>query len=137
MPVPSGNEPTETKGVKLQLSRPEGLYQITGYGTNFVTVNGTRHDRSLLISAQQLVSDWPVPSMEQLAACNFAAVLDLNPEVVLLGTGTRLHFPTSDVVRPLIEAKIGFEVMDTGAACRTYNFLMAEGRQVLAALIIA
>jgi len=123
--------------VKLHLSRPEGVYQITGYGTNFVTVNGTRHDRSLLVSAERLLPDWPVSSLEALAPGHFAAVLEFKPEVVLLGTGANLHFPTSEVLRPLIDANIGFEVMDTGAACRTYNFLMAEGRQVLAALIIA
>jgi uncharacterized protein len=119
------------------LSRPKGLYQITGYGTNFVTVNGTRHDRSLLVSAEQLLPDWPVSSLEALAPGNFAAVLEFKPAVVLLGTGANLCFPTPEVLRPLIDANIGFEVMDTGAACRTYNFLMAEGRQVLAALIIA
>ena len=58
------------------------------------------------------------------------------PEVVLLGTGSRIRFPASAVLRPLIDARIGYEIMDTGAACRTYGVLLAEGRQVLAALIV-
>ena len=73
---------------------------------------------------------------EPLASTHLNAALALQPEVVLLGTGARLHFPPAEVLRPLIEAGIGYEIMDTSAACRTYDILMAEGRRVLAALVI-
>ena len=123
--------------MKLHLSRPEGLNQITSCGSGFVAVNGVRHARSLLVTPQRLVEDWPAASFEALTSASLGTALALEPEVVLLGTGERLQFPAADILRPLIEAGIGYEVMDTGAACRTYNILMAEGRRVLAALIIA
>ena len=101
-----------------------------------IVINGVRHAASLLVTPLALVADWPVTSVQTLTSAHLSAVLEQHPEVVLLGTGAQLHFPTPEVMRPLIDAGIGFEVMDTGAACRTYNILMAEGRQVLAALII-
>ena len=122
--------------MKLHLSRAEGRNQITSCGTDFVAVNGTRHSRSLLVMPLELIADWPPSHAQSLTAAHLDAVLALQPEVVLLGTGARLLFPPADVLRPMIEGGIGYEVMDTSAACRTYNILMAEGRRVLAALII-
>ena len=58
------------------------------------------------------------------------------PEVVLLGTGARLRFPPAAVLAPLTRAGIGVEVMDTAAACRTYNILAGDGRRVVAALLM-
>ena len=69
-------------------------------------------------------------------ADHIGGLLASAPEIVLLGTGTRLQFPPAAVLRPLIDARVGYEIMDTGAACRTYSILMAEGRRVLAALIV-
>ena len=122
--------------MKLHLSRAEGRNQIVSCSADGIVVNGVRHTASLLVAPLTLIADWPVTNAQTLTSAHLSAVLDLQPEVVLLGTGARLHFPTAEVMRPLIDAGIGFEVMDTGAACRTYNILMAEGRQVLAALII-
>ena len=122
--------------MKLHLARSEGRNQITSAGPDFVAVNGTRHTRSLLVTPDALVGDWPPSSIEPLTSTHLKALLALQPEVVLLGTGARLSFPAADVLRPLIDAGIGYEVMDTRAACRTFNILMAEGRRVLAALII-
>ena len=122
--------------MKLHLSNAEGRNQITSCASGFVAVNGVRHAHSLLVTPSELVSDWPASNADSLTSAHLDAALELRPEVVLLGTGSRLIFPSSEVLRPLIDAGIGFEVMDTGAACRTYNILMAEGRRVLAALII-
>jgi len=122
--------------MKLHLSRAEGRNQITSCTAAGVVVNGICHAASLLVAPHALVADWPATSAQALTSEHFIAVIDLQPEVVLLGTGAQLHFPAAEVLRPLIDAGIGYEVMDTGAACRTYNILMAEGRQVLAALIV-
>ena len=121
--------------VKLHLSNTEGRNQITSCSSGFVAVNGVRHARSLLVTPSQL-TDWSASAARSLTSADLDAALQLQPEVVLLGTGAGLHFPSAEVMRPLIDAGIGYEVMDTGAACRTYNILMAEGRRVLAALII-
>jgi uncharacterized protein len=81
------------------------------------------------------VEPWPTASFEALAEADFERLRALDPEVVLLGTGARQRFPHPRLARPLAEARIGLEVMNTPAACRTYNILMAEGRKVVAALL--
>jgi len=63
-------------------------------------------------------------------------IMSLDPEIVILGTGRELHFPAESITRPLAENNIGLEIMDTGAACRSYNFLVGEGRRVVAALLM-
>ena len=75
-------------------------------------------------------------SFAALNAADFSLVCAQKPELFILGTGARQHFPKPEVLKPLIEARIGFEIMDSQAACRTYNILMGEGRQVLAAILL-
>jgi uncharacterized protein len=123
--------------MKLQLSRPEGAHRITAYGEAFVAVDGVRHERSLVVMADRILADWDVRSATDLAAGHVARLAEMQPEVVLIGTGTRSRFPPLSALRPLIDAGIGYEIMDTGAACRTFGVLSSEGRRVLAALIIA
>ena len=109
---------------------------FTGYGEGYVAVNGTRHSASLVVGANQLIVDWPVDSIQGIAADHLAAIIDLKPEIVLLGTGRAFSFPEPRLLMPLHNAHIGVEVMDTPAACRTYNILLGEGRNVVAALIL-
>ena len=82
------------------------------------------------------IADWPPQTFSDLAAEHFEQIRQLAPEVVVLGTGSRLQFPRLADTRALIQANIGLEVMDTGAACRTYNILMQDGRRVVAALLM-
>lgn len=122
--------------MKLHLDRPGGLNAITGYGEGYVMVNAVRHERSLVVTPEQLLADWPVAALAVLAPAHVAVLLGLGAEIVLLGTGPRLAFPHPALLAPLAEARIGVEVMDSRAACRTYNILMAEGRKVAAAIIL-
>ena len=122
--------------MKLELSRPTGSNLITSCGPGFVAVNGVRYDASLLVTPDMIDPKWPVPDISCLGIAHVHALLASRPEVVLLGTGARLQFPPLEALSPLIEARVGYEIMDTGAACRTYGILMAEGRRVLAALIV-
>ena len=121
--------------MKLHLTRGEGRNQITGCGAGYVSVNGVRYEHPILVTPEK-VAPWPVEQSAAIAGGDIAAVLAHAPEIVLIGTGSRLAFPPAAVLRPLIDAHIGYEVMDTGAACRTYGILMAEGRRVLAALVV-
>jgi uncharacterized protein len=93
--------------------------------------------RSLIIMPERLVTDWPPRSPEDLEAAHFEE-LAAHPglEVVLFGSGARLHRPGPRILAPLTDRGIGVEVMDTGSACRTYNFLMADRRNVAAALLM-
>ena len=122
--------------MKLHASALTRLHSFTGYGEGYVMVNGARHDASLIVLPERLVP-WPVSSFEALAEEHFALLAELKPEVVLLGTGSRLRFPHPRLTAPLTRARIGLEVMDLQAACRTYNILMAEERNVAAALLFA
>lgn len=121
--------------MKLHADRHGDLNAITAYGEDWIEVNGTRHHGSLLVRPQGPVTPWDVPGFDALDASHLQALLDWRPEVILLGTGTRLQFPHPRLTRPLLQAGVGIEAMDSAAACRTYNILMAEGRQVLAALL--
>jgi uncharacterized protein len=122
--------------LKIEQERTEGRNVFTGYGDGYVEVNRARITASLVVSGERLVTDWPATSVEALAADHFAAIVELAPEIVLLGTGRLFSFPQPALLAPLYKAGIGVEVMDTPAACRTYNILLAEGRNVVAALIL-
>ena len=120
--------------MKLHASAPTRLNTFTAYGEGYVMVNGERHAASLLVLPERLEA-WPVAGFESLAEEHFARIAALQPELVLLGTGSRLRFPHPRLTTALARAKIGLEVMDLQAACRTYNILMAEERRVAAALL--
>lgn len=123
--------------MKIELDAGDaGRNFIHAYGPGRVAVNQTIYRQSLIVTPERVIADWPPQSFAELAAAHFALFPALNPEVVLLGTGARLHFPRAADVRPLVQVNIGLEVMDTGAACRTYNLLMQDGRRVAAALLM-
>lgn len=121
--------------MKLHLERPPGLKLITAYGANHVVIDTLRHQGNLLLTPSEIVGPWAANGFDALSTDDFAALTQLQVEVALIGTGSRLRFPPHSVLRPLIEAGIGFEIMDLAAACRTYNVLASEGRAVVAALI--
>ena len=123
--------------MKLHSAVIAGLNTFTGYGEGYVVVNGERHDRSLVVLPRRIVTDWAATTFEALAAEHLAALLDLECEIVLLGTGALLRFPPPQMLQVFSRKGIGLEVMDVHAACRTYNILMAEERKVAAALLIA
>ena len=122
--------------MKIHLDHTAGKNAFTGYGEGYVAVNGTRHQQSLVVGADRMITDWPATSIQSLGADHFAAIVEMHPDIVLLGTGARLTFPEPAMLAPLYKAGIGVEVMDTPAACRTFNILVGEGRNVVAALIL-
>jgi uncharacterized protein len=122
--------------MKLHSPVTTGLFSITAYDAGHVDVNGRRLTRSFLLTPQQLFEDWPPASVDSLTDADLLAVAGLDCPIVLLGTGRQQRFPARSLLQPLLERRVGVEVMDTFAACRTYNILMAEGRDVAAALIL-
>ena len=132
------NDSRTIKGfrVKIERDQAEGRNLFSGYGEGYVAVNGTRYTSSLVVSADRIVADWPADSVAALTADHLAAILELKPEVLLLGTGAQFSFPEPAILAPVYKAGIGVEVMDTPAACRTYNILLGEGRNVVAALVL-
>jgi uncharacterized protein len=122
--------------LKLHLSGSSEQNMFTGYGTGYVMVNRTRYEHNLIILPDRIIENWETGTFEQLTAEHFELMLPLQPEIVLFGTGATLRFPHPSLIKALIASKIGVEVMDTNAVCRTYNILTAEGRRVAAALLI-
>lgn len=121
--------------MKFHLAQAEGRNLFSGYGPGYVAVNGTRHQRSLVVLSDR-VFDWEVLKFQDLTEAVFTVLAGLGLEILVLGTGTRLRFPHPSLTRALHAAGTGLEVMDTHAGCRTYNILLAENRRVGAALII-
>jgi uncharacterized protein len=122
--------------VKLHLSGNSSRNTFTAYGKGYVAVNGVRYESSLVVLPDRLIDRWDVGSVDTLTQDDVGELAELKPELVLLGTGESLHFPSSELLTVLLSAGIGTEVMDTYAACRTYNILAQEGRNVAAALVI-
>jgi len=112
---------------------------IRAYGAGWITLagdsSGERISRSVILSAER-VEHWDVACFDDLNAGHFAALAARKPELVIFGSGVRQRFPNPAWLRALIDAGIGIETMNTPAACRTWNILIGEGRQVLAALLM-
>ena len=123
--------------MKMRADRIEGRNAIARHGPDGVVVNGVELTESVLVPWQGDVVAWQAPTFESLTVEHFARVAALAPELVVFGSGARLRFPSPALLRPLIDAAIGVETMDTAAACRTYNVLLSEGRSVVAALLFA
>jgi uncharacterized protein len=122
--------------VKFHLQTPTGHNLFSGHGAGFVTINGVRYAKSLVVTPERIADDWPATNFDNLSAVHFEYLLALKPAIVLLGTGATLRFPRPELSRCLHAAQIGLEVMDNAAACRTYNILTAEGRNVIAAVLL-
>lgn len=121
--------------MKLNLELNPELNLVSGYGHDHLMINKTRHDGNLVLTTREIIPGWAPGAFDGLAVEDIEALCRLSVEVVLIGTGQRQRFPAPRLLRPLIEARIGFEIMSLPAACRTYNILAAEGRAVaLAAL---
>jgi uncharacterized protein len=122
--------------MKFHLDAPGGVNLVRGYGPDGLRIGESTHVKSVIVTATTLIEGWRPASVHDITVADLEPLLGLGPEVVLLGTGPRQQFPDPQVLRMLYEQRIGVEVMDTSAACRTYNVLVAEGRPVAAALIV-
>ena len=122
--------------MKFHLANLGDTKLFTAYADDCVMVNRERYDSSIVVRAGEVHTDWQVLSFDELSEAHFEYFLALQPEVLLLGTGSRQHFPHPRLYRKLTDAGIGIECMDTPAACRTYNILVEEDRKVVAAILL-
>lgn len=122
--------------MKLQPDPKSALNTVTSYGPDHIEINAVKFANSLLVMPEGEIEIWPVQSFEELNEAHFELIALKKPELVIFGSGSNIRFPNPSLFKNLIQARIGFETMDTKAACRTYNILMAEGRHVMAALIL-
>ena len=122
--------------MKLYADRPSGFNIVTALGPGWVEINGRRHLRSLLLAPNEIDTHWGPMAGAPVEERHLHRLAAFAGHVLLLGTGLRQRFPAPALMRSLIDAGSALDVMDTGAACRTYNILVAEGRAVVAALVI-
>jgi len=121
--------------MKLQPDKSD-VQSISGYGPGWVGVNGDKITHSVIVSSKGERIVWPSSRFEDLGPEHFAQLAQLDAEVVIFGSGSRIRFPKAAWLQPLLARQIGIETMDTAAACRTYNILAQEGRSVAAALLL-
>jgi len=122
--------------MRIQLETGGKANLIRTYLPHQVVINEDTYSTSLIVLPDRIIPDWPPHNFQELALPHLEILATLGAEVVLLGTGRQLRFPRAELLAPLAAAGIGWEIMDTGAACRTYNILMGEGRKVAAALLM-
>lgn len=122
--------------MKFSEDRVNQGYHITAYERGVIMVSGNPKTSSFIISLDRLIEDWEPEHVDQLRSRHVQPLLDLEPELVLIGTGENLRFPAIEHYASLIQLNIGVEIMDSAAACRTYNVLLNEGRKVVAGIIV-
>ncbi|RAU22629.1 hypothetical protein CU669_08100 [Paramagnetospirillum kuznetsovii] len=113
---------------------PAGRQLIKGYGDHGFTISAVRWEGSVLVFPDRTLS-WSVGDLSEVTEASLAPVVEAAPELLLLGCGATLVPPSRELRAFLRGAGVKLEVMDTGAACRTFNVLLAEDRRVAAALI--
>ncbi len=121
--------------MKLQPDKSD-VQTISAYGPGWVGVGTEKITRSVILSSRGDRIEWATDRFEELAATHFEQLALVQAEVVIFGSGARLRFPPAAWLQPLMARRIGIETMDTPAACRTYNILAQEGRDVAVALIL-
>lgn len=121
--------------MKMHLTRLPDIKLFTGHEPGCIIVNGERFNKSVVVQSQQVFEDWDIANFAALTEQHFTYFLEMKPDVVLVGTGKQQKFAHPKLYYKLTEAGIGVEFMDTAAACRTYNILVAEDRNAIAAIL--
>ena len=126
----------EGQAVRLTEDKNSAKFQITAYTSGCLVVNDHEYRQSLILTPEQLITDWPVTKIHELSLETLQPILDLEPQVILIGCGEILCFPDQSLRHRLMLKNIALEVMDNGACCRTYCVLSAEQRNVAAGIIL-
>jgi len=122
--------------MKLHLTDFSDLNAFTGYGPDYVEINRMQYSCNLIVLPDQIIQNWSVRNFDQLTIQHLEDLLSLQPEIILIGTGTTFKFPNRSLLKNIAARAISLEVMDTQATCRTYNILSTEGRRVAAAMFV-
>jgi uncharacterized protein len=109
---------------------------IQGYDSRRILVDGKSYEKGLILTPERIIEDWGPADPADLTAEDVTALVALDPQVIVIGTGSRQVLPAPEVYAAAMSHGIGIEIMDTGAACRTYNIVMAEGRRIVAGLML-
>lgn len=122
--------------MKFAEDHNDSNYHITGYDLEGVEINGVMHKQSFILSPMGIINDWHPQDLSTMRVEHLDAFYTMKPEVIILGTGVKQIFPEREILKYLVQKRIGYEIMDTQAACRTFNVIMGEGRTVVAGMFI-
>ena len=122
--------------MKFTLESSSRVNLVRAYSSTELRIGEEQVRSSCIVAADRLITDWPPTRFEALLPEHLQAIFELAPEVVLLGSGERQRFPPADIRAAFAAQRVGLEVMDLGAACRTYNILVQEERRAVAALFL-
>ncbi len=122
--------------IELDTNLP-GKNRISAYSAGRIYINDLCIDTSCVVTADHLLTDWQVTSVDEIRCEDFDPVIDLNPEIILLGTGGQPVIPAMEICAYIQGKSIGFEFMESGAAIRSYNILISEDRNVALALLLS
>jgi len=122
--------------MEFDLEDQSTLHRFQSFEGEAVTVSGRLYTTSIVISPTEILTDWPPKHVDELQIDDFQMILDLKPELAIVGTGVHQHFPSPRLFTMFMGAGVGIDFMNSRAACRTYNILAAEGRYIAAGIIV-
>lgn len=122
--------------MKFSQEASTAKYNITAYESDRIRINDEWQTDSLVLTPDEIFENWDIDNIAQLTEQHCQKLVDSAPEVLILGTGQKQQFPDVSILRAFAQRNIGVEIMDTAAACRTFNILIGEDRHVVAGLII-
>lgn len=122
--------------MKLDLTEPDN-HAISSYGAGYICIAGQQITAACVVMREQVITGFLPEHITELSVDQLSRCLDLKPDIVLFGTGRRQVMLDPSRLLPLLNAGIGYEFMNTAAACRCYNVLIEEGRRVAAVLFVA
>ena len=121
--------------MKLLLNNQVAVHQFTSFAPDGMVIGENRYCKSLIVTPKKIYSNWPPQSIQEITATDLQEIIELGPELILIGTGNKLRFPPSSILEGASVAQLAIDFMDSRAACRTYNILAAENRRVAAGII--
>ncbi len=121
--------------MEFNLEVPQNQFFIRSISEKGICVDKSFYDKPFILSGKQIITGWGVASIDDINESSLQVIFDLQPEVILIGTGSKQVFLPPATQAHFIRRHFGFEVMTTDAACRTFNVLAAEGRHVVAGLL--
>ena len=121
--------------MKFSTDKVQGNF-IQSYTSGVIELRDRNLTSHAIISADQIISDWQPASIDSLSLVDFQPALEMKPEILLFGTGEQQQFPDIGLLTDIMRSGTAIEVMQTHAACRTFNVLISENRSVVAALLV-
>jgi len=123
--------------MELNLEHPRDYLFVRRADARSVTIVDRPFTASIILARDKVIDDWDIRDVAAMTPAHAEPILALQPEIVLLGTGARQQFPSQEVLAAFLQRHVGVEVMDNAAAARTWDILASEGRNAVAAFILA